>query len=96
MFSKIWWLSTLERFAKTFVQGYMAFWLLSAGLTDSSAEANAAAFDLLFTWNNVKAGVVTSALSLAMSFASTPFGPDGDSPSLVVTETKPTQPAIDG
>ena len=90
---KQWWLSTGERMAKSFVQGYLAFWLLAAGLTNSSADQpNADAFDLLFTWDNVKAGIVTMVLSLATSFASTPLGPDKNAPSLVVTETRPTQP----
>jgi hypothetical protein len=93
---KLWLLSTGERAAKSFVQGYLAFWTLSAGLGNTPAEtsSNAGAFDLLFTLNNLKAGVVMAVLSTGTSFLSTGFGPDKDSPSLVVTETKPA--VIDG
>ena len=91
MFTKVWWLSTLERLSKSFVQGYIAFWTLTSGLGNTEANVpNAGAFDTLFTWDNVKAGVVMAVLSAGTSFLSTPFGPDRDSPSLVVSENPPT------
>jgi hypothetical protein len=89
--SKLWLLSTGERLAKSFVQGYIAFWTLSAGFGNTPTEVTGAgAFDLLFTWDNVKAGVVMAVFSMGTSFLSTGLGPDKNSPSLVVTETKPT------
>lgn len=65
-----------ERLAKTFVQFYLGFWLLTVGLLDTSAVSSgtADAFDTLFTTDNLKAGVVGVALSLVTSFASKPFG----------------------
>jgi hypothetical protein len=92
MFSKVWWLSAAERAGKTFLQAYLTFWIMVAGFASGAAQVNADAFDLLFTWNNVKAGVVGLALSLATSVGSTKLGPDSNAPSLTVTETKPTQP----
>lgn len=93
MFSKVWWLSTIERLVKTFVQGYVAMWFLVAGLTNPTFDQpNAGAFDVLFTMNNLKAGVVAAALSFVTSLASTPFGADKGAPSLTVTETPPTSP----
>lgn len=95
MFSKIWWLSTLERAGKSFFQAYITFWLLAAGLTDTSTEVpNADAFELLFTMDNLKAAFVMTVLSFFTSTASTPLGPDKAAPSLVVTETVPTQPPL--
>lgn len=68
-------LDAAERAAKTFAQAYFGLWLLRAGLADADvAEPRAAAFDLLFTIDNVKAGVVGVALSVATSFGSRPFG----------------------
>lgn len=94
MFSKVWWLSTLERLGKTFLQGYIALWLLTAGLTNPTFDQpNTGAFDTLFTMNNLKAGIVAAALSFASSVASTPFGADNSAPSLTVTETPPTTPS---
>jgi hypothetical protein len=93
MFSRVWWLSTIERMGKTFVQAYLSFWLLAAGLADSDlSQPNADAFEVLFTMNNLKAAVVATALSFVTSLASTPAGPD-HSPSLTVTESTPTVPA---
>lgn len=65
-----------ERVAKTFLQFYLGFWLLTVGLLDTAAAATgtADAFDTLFTVDNLKAGVVGVALSLATSFVSKPFG----------------------
>jgi hypothetical protein len=97
VFSKIWWLSTLERAAKTFFQAYIGFWVLAAGLGSTPTEVpNADAFDLLFTWDNVKAAVVVTVLSLASSVVSTPLGADKSAPSLTVTETVPTAPPLTG
>jgi hypothetical protein len=78
------WKKTAERAGKTFLQAYLAFWMLTAGLGDTGAEAggNPSAFDLLFTWDNVKAGVVALALSIVTSLASKPVGPT-ESPSVV-------------
>ncbi len=93
MFTKVWLLSTGERLTKTFVQGYLAFFLLASGLGNGGVDnvsTGTGAFDLLFTMNNVKAGVVAAVLSFLTSLASTPIGPDKESPSLVVTETPPT------
>lgn len=95
MFSKIWWLSTLERLGKTFAQGYFAMWMLTAGLGNTSASVpNAEAFDTLFTMTNLKAAAVMAALSLFTSLASTPVGADHSAPSLVVTEVRPTTPSL--
>jgi hypothetical protein len=74
---------TAERAAKTFLQAYLMFWMLQAGLGDTTAEHPGDAFDLLFTWDNVKAGVVALALSVASSLISKPVGPSPDSPSVV-------------
>ena len=65
-----------ERLAKTFMQFYFGFWLLTAGLLNTTADigGSAGAFDTLFTVDNLKAGVVGMALSLATSVASKPFG----------------------
>jgi hypothetical protein len=91
MFSKVWLLSTGERLSKSFVQGYIAFWTLTSGLGNTAADVpNAGAFDTLFTFDNVKAGVVMAVLSAGTSFLSTPFGPDTGSPSLTVSENPPT------
>jgi hypothetical protein len=93
MFSKVWLFSTGARLAKTFVQGYLAFFLMASGLGNGgvdNAAVNTGAFDLLFTMNNVKAGAVAAVLSFLSSVASTPVGPDTNSPSLTVTETRPT------
>lgn len=93
MFTKTWLLSTGERLTKTFLQGYLAFYLLAAGLGNGGVDNVAKstnAFDLLFTMNNVKAGAVAAVLSLLTSIASTPLGPDKNSPALTVTETPPT------
>lgn len=91
MFSKLWWMSTLERLAKTFVQGYFAFFTMVAGAATGPVDdvSNVTNFELLFTMNNVKAGLVAAAISFFMSMGSTPLGPDKGSPSMVVTETTP-------
>lgn len=90
-FGKTWALSVAERAVKSFVQGYIGFFTLTAGLGSTTADVpNASAFDALFTWDNVKAGVVMAVLSTGMSFLSTPFGPDDNSPSLTVSENPPT------
>ena len=70
----------VERLAKTFLQFYLGFWLLRVGLLDTAAASPGSvdAFDSLFTTDNLKAGVVGVALSLATSFASKPFGNKGD------------------
>jgi hypothetical protein len=91
MFSKVWLLSVGERLGKSFVQGYIGFWTLTVGLGTTPANVpNAGAFDLLFTMDNVKAGIVMAVLSAGTSFLSTPLGPDTGSPSLTVSENPPT------
>jgi hypothetical protein len=68
-------LDAAERAGKTFAQAYFGLWLLRAGLGDAElAEPRAAAFDLLFTLDNVKAGVVGVALSVATSIGSRQIG----------------------
>ena len=64
--SSKWWEDAIERAGKTFFQAYLAFWLVAAQVADNQAEM----FDTLFTWDNVKAGVVGVALSLASSVIS--------------------------
>ncbi len=75
---------TAERMAKTFVQFYLGYWFLTLGLLNTAAAvAGPGAFDTLFTVDNVKAGVVGLALSLATSIGTKGLGPDKDSPSMV-------------
>jgi len=89
---KTWWLSMADRLVKTFVGGYLTFWLLTAGLGDTTASTNpSSAFDTLFTWNNVKAGVVAVALSFAQNVLTTKFGVDHTAPSLTVREAAPPE-----
>jgi Putative lactococcus lactis phage r1t holin len=91
MFSKVWLLSTGERLVKTFFQGYLAYFLLASGLGNTPATVGSSdVFNLLFTMDNVKAGAVAAVLSFLTSIASTPVGPDKESPSTVVTENPPT------
>ena len=80
-----------ERAFKTFWQFYFGLWTLRVGLFDTGvAEGHVAAFDLLFTWDNVKAGVVGVALSFASSLASKRAGAD-DSASLLPANVDPPQ-----
>jgi hypothetical protein len=82
-----------ERAGKTFVQGYLAFWLLTSGLGDTPAEVpTASGFDTLFTMDNVKAGAVALALSVASSVLTKRVGPDSTSASMVVATSDPTLP----
>jgi hypothetical protein len=91
MFTRIWLLSTGERLVKSFLQGYLAFFMLTSGLGNTPADvAGPDTFNLLFTMDNVKSGAVMAVLSFLFSIASTPLGPDKNSPSAVVTETPPT------
>ena len=74
---------SLERAGKTFIQFYIGAWMLAAGLLGTDLNVpNTAAFDLLFTLDNVKAGVVGVALSIATSVGSSRIG-DSDNASLV-------------
>lgn len=74
-----------ERASKTFLQFYLGFWLLTNGLLNTDAATPSPdMFDTLFTSDNLKAGVVGLALSLATNFVTKPFGRDGNSASLVV------------
>lgn len=83
-FSKKFVVETLERASKTFLQAYMLAWTVKAGILDIgiSVPSNAS-YDVLFTWDNVKAGVVGVALSLATSVGSKPIGADKDGPSIL-------------
>jgi hypothetical protein len=59
-----------ERAARTFAQGYFTVWLTFKG----------ADYDTLFTTDNLKAGVVACALSVAMSVGARATGsPDSAS-----------------
>lgn len=62
----------VERALRTFLQGYFAFWVVS----DTTYEN-------LFTADNLKAGVVAMAASLAMSLGLKKVGHDKDSPSIL-------------
>jgi hypothetical protein len=59
---------TAERAGRTFLQAYLAFWLVVGS-----------DFDSLFTLDNLKAGVVAVALSVAMSLGLKNVGPNKDS-----------------
>lgn len=75
---------TAERMGKTFLQFFFGAWMLKAGLLGTElAQPGIASFDLLFTVDNAKAGVVGLALSLATSLGTKNIGPDPDSPSMV-------------
>jgi hypothetical protein len=91
MLTKVWLLSTGERLLKSFFQGYLMFFMLASGLGATPATVGSSdVFNLLFTMDNVKAGAVTAVLSFLTSVASTPVGPDKESPSVVVSENPPT------
>ncbi len=78
-----------ERAGKTFAQFYLGSWLLAAGLLNTDFDTpNAGAYDLLFTLNNVKAGVVGVALSVATSIGAKKLGA-GDSASLLPADVDP-------
>jgi hypothetical protein len=63
--TKAWVKETADRLIKSFGQGYLAAWLIS-GRT----------FDTLFTVDNLKAGVVLVALSLATAVGLKQVGSD--------------------
>jgi hypothetical protein len=67
-------LDLIERAGKTFIQTYLATWILLAGIGDDVGAGGSGAYDTLFTLNNVKAGVVGVALSFATSFGSRSVG----------------------
>ena len=62
----------VERAAKTFVQAYLGVWM-----------ATGADFDGLTSTDNLKAGVVAVALSVAMSMGLKKVGPNKNSASVV-------------
>jgi hypothetical protein len=62
----------VERAAKTFVQAYLGVWM-----------ATGADFDGLTSTDNLKAGVVAVALSIAMSMGLKKVGPNKNSASVV-------------
>jgi hypothetical protein len=74
-----WLADTGERAGRTFLQGYFAVWL-----------AFGAGFDTLFTLDNLKAGVVATALSVAMSMGAKKAGAN-DSASLLPASVDPPQ-----
>jgi len=64
-----------ERSAKTFAQFYLGYWLFLSGGNVS--------FDTLFTTDNVEAGIVGLALSLATSIGTKNIGTDQNDPSVI-------------
>lgn len=62
----------VERAVRTFVQGYLAYWMV-----------NGADFDGLIAGDSLKAGVVALALSVAMSLGLKNVGPNKGSASAV-------------
>lgn len=71
---------TAERASKTFAQFYLGYWLF---LNPDNSLGNAPQmFDTLFTGDNLKAGVVGLALSLATSVGSS-FNGDSHSASAI-------------
>lgn len=82
---------SLERAGKTFAQFYLGTWMLRAGVLDSTMHRDGtAAFDLLFTETNLKAGIVGVALSFATSIGSKQIGAN-DSASLLPANIDPPQ-----
>lgn len=77
--TKRWLADTGERAGRTFVQAYLACWL-----------AIEPAFETLFTLDNLKAGVVGLALSVAVSVGAKKRGAD-DSASLLPAAVDPPQ-----
>jgi hypothetical protein len=63
---------TAERAARTFLQAYLSVWLVTG-----------ADFDGLVDTENLKAGVVAVALSVAMSMGLKKVGPNKDSGSVL-------------
>lgn len=63
---------TVERAARTFVQAYLSVWLVTG-----------ADFDGLTDADNLKAGVVAVALSVAMSMGLQKVGPNKQSGSVI-------------
>lgn len=63
MFSKVWVQDAGGRLARTFIQGYAAFWAVAGQ-----------SYNTLFTSDNLKAGVVAAAISFFMSMGATQFG----------------------
>ena len=63
---------TVERAARTFLQGYLGAWL-----------ATGADFDGLVSTDNLKVGVVAVALSVAMSMGLKKVGPNKNSGSVL-------------
>ena len=73
-------MDALERAGRTFGQAYLAAWVAYGG----------AAYDELFTVDNLKAGVVGLALSFAVSLGAKKRGAD-DSASLLNANVDPPQ-----
>lgn len=63
---------TVERAARTFVQGYLGSWLA----TGADAEG-------LWATSNLKVGLVAVALSIAMAMGLKKVGPNKDSASVI-------------
>lgn len=78
--TKRWLLDTLERAGRTFGQAYFAAWVAFGSME----------FETLFTLDNLKAGVVGLAASVAMSLGAKQTGAD-DSASLLPANVDPPQ-----
>lgn len=80
-----------ERAGKTFLQLYLASWALAAGFLNTNSDVpDNSTFNLLFTMDNVKAGVVGVAFSIFMSVGSKQNGAN-DSASLLPANVDPPQ-----
>lgn len=77
-----WMRDTAERAARTFVQGYTAFWLVSVGASTSDAP-NPDYFDTLFDVDNAKAGAVALVFSIITSWVAKPVSATVSPASLV-------------
>lgn len=78
--TKRWLLDTAERSLRTFSQAYFAAWVAFGSME----------YETLFTVDNLKAGVVGLAASIAMSLGAKNVGAD-DSASLLAADVDPPQ-----
>lgn len=70
--SQAWIKETVDRTVKSFVQGFLGSWLVSGR-----------SFDTLLTIDNVKAGALMLALSLAIAVGLKPVGSDNSTSRIV-------------